>query len=329
MSGLSELARVGFSPSGRRFVGRLPVPTIGYIIRMVVMLAVVAGAVVGGTVALLARRWPAIEAPRVSAPTIAQKVDEHPKFADHLRRHFNPKTETGVALIVATIAVGAVAVGIGLVIAMIRSKTGLERYDIRLAQYGADHATAWSTNAMRNISRLGGTPVVVTLALIATVTEMIRKPSRAVALFVALVVAGQFLLSNGIKYIVERARPDISRLTGFAGTSFPSGHSTAAAATYAAIALILTRHRSRRTRIAGASIAAGIAVTIAATRVFLGVHWFTDVVAGLLLGWGWFTVCSIAFGGRLLTWGQPVATAEAVAEVAPPGEASRQPTPIT
>ena len=39
--------------------------------------------------------------------------------------------------------------------------------------------------------------------------------------------------------------------------------------------------------------------------------------AGLLLGWGWFTVCSIAFGGRLLTWGQPVATAEAVAEVTP------------
>jgi undecaprenyl-diphosphatase len=253
----------------------------------------------------------------VSAPTIAQGVEAHPKFADHLRRHFDPKTETGVALIVATVVVIAVVAGIGVVIAMIRSKTGLERYDIRLAQYGADHATTWSTNAMRSISRLGSTPVVVALALIAMVIEMVRKPSRSLALFVALVVVGQFALSNGIKYIVERARPDISRLTGFAGTSFPSGHSTAAAACYAAIALILTRHRSRRTKIAGASIAAGLAVTIAATRVFLGVHWFTDVLAGLLLGWGWFTVCSIAFGGRLLTWGQPAATAEAVAEVSP------------
>jgi membrane-associated phospholipid phosphatase len=285
---------------------------------MVVVIAVIAGAVVGGTVALLARRWPAIDAPKVSAPQIVEKVEAHPKFAEHLRRHFDPKTETGVALTVATVVVGAAAVGVGVVIAMIRSKTGLARYDIRLAQYGADHATQWSTNAMRNISQLGGTPAVVTLALIATTIEMIRKPSRSLAFFMVLVVGGQFALSNGIKYIVERARPDISRLTGFAGTSFPSGHSTAAAATYAAIALILTRRRSRRTKIAGAAIAAGIAVTVASTRVFLGVHWFTDVLAGLMLGWGWFVLCSIAFGGRLLTFGQPVATAEVVADTTPP-----------
>jgi membrane-associated phospholipid phosphatase len=284
---------------------------------MVVVIAVAAGAVAAGFVGLMARRWPAIEAPRVSELKIAQEVDAHPRFAHHLEHHFNPKTETGVAMIIASVAVGVAAVGIGVVIAMIRMKTGLEKYDVRLAQYGADHATAWSTHAMRDISQLGGTTVIVSLAVLATVIELIRKPSKALPLFMLVVVAGQFALSNGVKILVERARPDISRLTGFSGTSFPSGHSTAASATLAAIALIMTRNRSRRVKIAAASIAAGIAVVVAATRVFLGVHWFTDVIAGLLVGWGWFAICSIAFGGRLLTFGIPVAIAEKVVEHTP------------
>src|SRR4029077_1677939 len=101
-----------------------------------------------------------------------------------------------------------------------------------------------------------------------------------------------------------------------------SGHSTTAAATLAAIALILTRNMPRRAKIAGAAIAAGLAAMVASTRVLLGVHWFTDVVAGLLLGWGWFAVCSIAFGGRLLSFGQPAATASGAAAVTPPADTS-------
>jgi undecaprenyl-diphosphatase len=205
-------------------------------------------------------------------------------------------------------------VGVGIVLAMVHNRSGLESWDGAFARFGARHATSGSTSAMRTLSNLGGTAGVLAIAVVATCVELVRRPTRSLPLFMALVVGGQLALSNGIKTLVERARPDIRPLTGFAGTSFPSGHSTAAAATLAAVALIITRGRSRRTTVTVASVAAGLAVVVAGTRVMLGVHWFTDVTAGLLLGWGWFALCSIAFGGRLLHFGEPVAEAERIAE---------------
>ena len=130
-----------------------------------------------------------------------------------------------------------------------------------------------------------------------------RRRDISIPLFFTLVVVGQLAASNLIKFAVERVRPDLGPLGPLGTPSFPSGHSTAAAATYAAFALVIGRDRSPRARAVLAGIAVGIAVAVAGSRVFLGVHWFSDVVAGLVLGWTWFGVCAVAFGGRVLWFG--------------------------
>lgn len=294
---------------------------------MVVVILLAAAVATGVAVTALATRWPVVEAPRMAPPTVAEEVRSHPAVWRRLRRRYDPRTETGVALIVASAVVVGGAVGLGVLLAMVHENVGFARWDSALAHFGADHATAWTTRVLQGVSFcFGGTVGVIVLAVAVLVVEMRRRPSRAVPLFLVVALGGQAVLCNLVKWLVDRARPDILPLSDPLGSSFPSGHTTAAAASMAAFALLLGRGHGRRTKAVLAGAAAGIAVAVAASRVFLGVHWLTDVLAGLALGWGWFALCSIAFGGRLLRFGAPV---EAAGQHAghPAGDASTRSSP--
>jgi membrane-associated phospholipid phosphatase len=290
-----------------------------------VLLVLFGAAIVAGLLATLAtRRWPAVDPSRAPA-VAAQEAATHPAARrSFLRARIDPDTATGLGLTLALLGIVVGGVVLGVLAFLVRSSdAGITGLDTSAATWGATHSSSLSTFVLRVVTQFGATVTITVLVIALSALEYRRIPSRTMPLYLLAVVIGQLLISNLIKVLVARARPAIDPLAGFTGASFPSGHTTAAASFYAATALVLGRGRSFRVRTVLAGIAVGIAVAVGASRVLLGVHWVTDVLAGLALGWSWFAICSIAFGGRLMRFGAPVEAAQEVAAsaegAAPPG----------
>jgi undecaprenyl-diphosphatase len=213
----------------------------------------------------------------------------------------DPATATGLAL---TLALGLAIIGgalIGILAYLIRSSGTLVHADFSVGQWGVDNATSWSTDAIRLITQLGNTYFIVIALVVVAIVEFVRIPNRWVPVFLVTVMVGDVLLVNTIKGILDRVRPTFDPIAERLGPSFPSGHSAAAAAFYAAAALVLARRRPPRVRALLAGGAVTIAVAVACSRVMLGLHWMSDVIAGLAFGWAWFGICAIAFGAASLS----------------------------
>ncbi len=290
---------------------------------MIVIIAMLgAGLLVGAGVTLVLRRWPMLDpgapggAVRAVGGTVQERVAE-PSTSTFWSRRRDPSTVTGLAL---TAAVAVIVVGGGLLAtlaAFVQSNQTLLRIDRGAANWGSTNATTASTRVLRIVTQGGATVTIVALAVVVVLVALVRQRASALAIagFLTVVVLGQNLISNLVKTVVDRARPTGHLLAGFSGPSFPSGHTTAAFATFAAVALIVGRGRPGPRQAVLLGVALGAATMVGASRVLLGVHWLTDVVAGAALGLAWFAVSSVAFGGRLLRFGLPVEAGERAADL--------------
>jgi len=269
---------------------------------MALLALVIVAALAGLAVALLARRLPASAA--VPAP------------AEGTRAHLKPEAIRGAAL---ALALAVLVLG-GVVLAMltfvVRDADGGLGVDVAVGEWGQRHASGFTDAVLEAITLFGSPGTVVVMAIALALAETARTHSRWVIPYVFVVVAGNGLITTTIKHVADRVRPELNPIAETLGPSFPSGHSSWAAAFFACAALLLGRGRSRRTRIVLAGLGAGIAVAIAATRVLLGVHWLSDVIAGLALGWAWCAACTIAFARagafRLRAASEPRGSSEAV-----------------
>jgi membrane-associated phospholipid phosphatase len=153
------------------------------------------------------------------------------------------------------------------------------------------HVHSGLNRVMTWITDLGG-EIILLSAFGALALWSHRAGGALWARFFMVVMVGALTLDNIVKPMVGRPRPVLDQLVGGRGESFPSGHATATTALLFAVAYCLTSGRSPRTRVLIWAAASLGSLLMGATRVYLGVHWPTDVIAGMALGAGWAMLCA-------------------------------------
>lgn len=275
-----------------------------------VLLVAAAGAAGAAAIALLSTTTRRLRTGTIAAldPDAAESwlVRHAPRRSVPILRTFDRHVVGGAAVGVTFVVVLVTALFLGWVLDSVDDESGFARWDEAAARWGARNATDLSTTFLERITDLGGTPFLLAAVVLVSIVDLVRFRNWSVPLHLGAVLGGAVLVSNAVKLLVDRERPDIAQLVGWSGASFPSGHAAAAAAGWAAIAFVLTRTSARPMRVIAAVTAVVIAVMVATSRVLLGVHWLTDVVAGLAVGWACFVLMSVAFGGRLERLGEPV-----------------------
>jgi len=199
------------------------------------------------------------------------------------------------ASLLGLILVGALAGG------LLRQAGPTGLVDQPAASFVVAHRQGWLTGVMRLVTDLGAAGVLVPLVLAAGLAWRWRRGTWRPLALLAGAVAGAWVVQVAVKQLVERPRPPaalaVSHATGFA---FPSGHATDAAAVYGMLAVLLARSGRGAARVAAWAGAAALIALVGLSRLYLGVHWLSDVVAGAGLGIAW--LLAIFTAGRV---GQP------------------------
>jgi undecaprenyl-diphosphatase len=150
------------------------------------------------------------------------------------------------------------------------------------------------TDVMHAITALGGTAFVTAVVAVAAVGSYHLTRRRRWPTFLLATILGAVALDNFVKYVINRPRPMLRPLVDPFGSSFPSGHTAAAAALCGALAFLLSRDRGRGTQAAIWATAGVIVVLVAVSRIYLGAHWLTDVVGGAMVGGFWTSITARA-----------------------------------
>ncbi|MFE3546852.1 phosphatase PAP2 family protein [Nocardia sp. NPDC059177] len=203
-----------------------------------------------------------------------------------LGRHL-PRTATLLAAAVALIAVLTWQVDSG---------GAITRFDLRVLDWMIAHRGDPLTTIARVVTDLGDTAAMTALAA-ATVGWFALRRELARAVLVAVTALGAAVLVVVIKQLVGRQRPpELTRLVAEPSLSFPSGHTLGSTVVVGIVAVTLIPElRGHWLRVVATVVAVVFPIAVGLSRIYLGVHWCSDVLAGWVIGLTWLTLCVTVF----------------------------------
>ena len=251
---------------------------VGLAALAVLALAVLAGYLVRRTGPRPLTRVAALVA---ASPPVHRARTRFPRTTGWLARRLDPASTTGLGLTVA-VAVATAATWTFLGISQdVLAHEELALLDPRIHAWVLAHRTTALTGFFRAATWLGANAVVIPVLAVAGGLLARRRRSWAVVVDIVVVYGTAVLLHAVVGQLVHRLRPPAADWAAPAhGWAYPSGHTTQAVAAWGVLALLLVVHATRRTRVLVVVGALLVAVLVGTSRVYLGVHWPTDVLGG-------------------------------------------------
>lgn len=228
-------------------------------------------------------------------PGVVAAVEWLRPYAAWVRRRLSPRSYFGLQLTLGVVAFCAAAWVFGGISEDVVSRDPLTGVDTSLALWFAAHQQSAVTSFMLKLTRAHEWPGIA-LATVTVIGYLAWKGQWQWAMLTACGVAGGTALNVAMKLIFHRARPTYSGLSAaLQSYSFPSGHTVAATVLYGALALyLLSRLPAWRMRVLVVLAAVLMVSLVALSRLYLGVHYLSDVMAAAAEGVAWLALCHVA-----------------------------------
>src|SRR5271166_2197067 len=225
-------------------------------------------------------------------PTLIRAERRYRDQIEFLVRRFQPEGAFGLSFTLGLVTLAVSAWIFGSVLQDVLAQEELALFDVPIVSFLASHRVDWLTMGMQGVTYLGSGRFLLAVVIAVGLVLRYRTGSWRALLLLTCVAIGAMTLDVVVKFAIARSRPPAEwMIVPASGWAFPSSHTTQATAVYGAVAYLIAETQAAwRAKVQLLTLAGVVAFLIGVSRIYLGVHWPTDVMSGWALAVAWLAI---------------------------------------